>query len=151
MNVQQPVEMGEGIFVFQGRTPNNLLLRPISAHAYLLEDGEEVILFDPSCGKSVASGVEAHIRSRQQAGVQWEKAFLIAGHSHMDHANNFYLSDIVGAPETRVYVHEKGFQYGKVNNGPVAFIEDLIGTSNRYYDFYRSFPYCQFTGLTIPC
>ena len=34
----------------------------------------------------------------------------------MDHANNFYLSDVIGAPESHIYVHESGFQDGRVKN-----------------------------------
>ncbi len=96
------------------------------SNSYFLEDGEEVMIFDPSCGKAIARRIEAHIRSRRAAKAQWKRAVLIAGHAHADHAGNFYLSDVIGAPESHIYVHEKGFQDGSVKNQPVPHMEAFI-------------------------
>lgn len=140
MNVQ-PVEVKSGIFLFKGILSRNLLLEPMVSHIYLLENSDEVTIFDPSCGKKIAKRVEAHIRGRQKVQQKWKKAFLIAGHSHMDHANNFYLSNVIGAPETHIYVHEKGFQDGEVMNKPVPITENMIDESKRYYNPYLVYPY----------
>jgi hypothetical protein len=37
------------------------------SHRYFLEDGEQVLIFDPSCGKEIVRRVEAHIRERLEA------------------------------------------------------------------------------------
>lgn len=136
----KPVEIRSGIVLFQGRISRNLMLDPMVSHTYFLEDGDEVIIFDPSCGQEIAKEIEAHIRSRRKAEAEWRKAILIAGHSHMDHANNFYLSDVIGAQETHVFIHERGFQDGRVMNEPVAFIEKVIEESRTYYNPYMTFP-----------
>jgi len=112
----------------------------MASHTYFLEDGDEVIIFDPSCGKEIAKRIEAHIRSRLEAKAEWKKAFLIAGHSHMDHANNFYLSDVIGVQNTYIYVHEHGFQDGKVKNKPIPFIENVIDESKKYYNPFLTYP-----------
>jgi glyoxylase-like metal-dependent hydrolase (beta-lactamase superfamily II) len=119
------------------------MLEPIVSHSYFFEDGDEVFIFDPSCGKNIAKRIEAHIRSRLKAKAEWKKAFIIAGHSHFDHANNFYLCDVTEAPEKHVYVHESGFQDGKVKNKPMPFAENMIDETKKYYNPYLafSFPY----------
>jgi len=128
-----------GIVLFKGKISRHLMLHPMVSHTYFIEDGDEVIIFDPSCGKEIAKRVETHIRDRLEAKAEWRRAILIAGHSHMDHANNFYLSDVIEARETHIYVHESGFQDGKVMNEPVAFIENLIEESKKYYNPYLAF------------
>jgi glyoxylase-like metal-dependent hydrolase (beta-lactamase superfamily II) len=136
----QPVEIKNGIVLFKGRISRNLLLEPMASNIYLLEDGDEVIIFDASCGRKMAKRIETHIRSRHEAKVEWKRAFLIAGHSHSDHANNFYLSAILAAPDTHIYVHESGFQDGKMKNEPVPFAENAIEESRKYYNPYLAFP-----------
>jgi len=138
------MKVRDDIVFFEGRISRNLILRPMFSNAYFLEDGDEVILFDPSCGKEIARRIEAHIRKRREAKAKWRRAILIAGHSHMDHANNFYLSDVIGADETHVYVHERGFRDGIVMNEPVTFIKNMVEESKKYYNFYLT-P----SGLTI--
>lgn len=142
MNTQYE-EIKKGIVSFNGRIPRNLLLEPIISNTYFLEDRDEVIIFDPSCGKDIAERVEAYIRGRKIKKFEWKKAFIIAGHSHIDHANNFYLSDVIGAPDTHIYVHESGFRDGRVMNQPAPFIEAMTGESRKYYNPYLafSFPY----------
>jgi len=142
-----PVEIRPGIVMFEGKVSRNMLVDPMVSHCYFLEDGDEVIIFDPSCGRSMGRRVEAHIRSRQEAQAKWRRAILIAGHSHMDHAGNFYLSDVLGAPETYIYVHEAGLEAGKVKSEPVAFIENAVLEMKRYYNPYLafSFPYSLIT------
>lgn len=115
------------------------MLDPMLSHTYFLEDGDQVIIFDPSCGKDMAKRIEAHIRDRLAAKAEWKKAILIAGHSHMDHANNFYLSDLIGAEETHIYVHLSGFQGGRLMNEPVALIERVIEETKEYYNPYLAF------------
>ena len=121
----------EGIFLFKGKISRNLLFEPIVSHSYIFEDGDEVLIYDPSCGKKIAKLIEAHIRKRLGANAAWKKAFVIAGHSHLDHANNFYLCEKTQAPEKHIYVHESGFQDGKVKNEPVPFIENIIKENQR--------------------
>jgi len=142
MNVE-PVKIRDGIVMFEGKWSHHLLLESMTSNIYFLEDGDEVIIFDTSCGKEIAKRVEAHIRNRHKAKVEWKKAMVVAGHSHMDHANNFYLSDATGAEETHIYVHENGFRDGKVNNEPTAVFRSVIEECNKYYNFYLSlfFPY----------
>jgi metal-dependent hydrolase (beta-lactamase superfamily II) len=115
-------EIRSGIVLFKGRISRNLMLEPMVSHNYFIEDRDEVIIFDPSCGEEIAKRIEVHIRSRVGAKAEWKKAILIAGHSHMDHANNFHLIDVIGAEDTHVFIHEKGFQDGRVMNEPAAFI-----------------------------
>jgi len=136
----ESVEIRSGIKLFKGRISLNLMLHPMVSHAYFLEDGHEVIIFDPSCGREIAKRIEDYIRRRREAKAEWKKAILIAGHSHMDHANNFYLSELLGAQETHIYVHEKGFQDERVMNEPAAFIEKVIEESKEYYNPYLAFP-----------
>jgi glyoxylase-like metal-dependent hydrolase (beta-lactamase superfamily II) len=116
------------------------------SNAYLLEDGDDVVLFDPSCGKGIAKSIEAHVRSRRQAGAEWIRATLVAGHSHMDHAGNLYLIDVLGAAESHVFVHERGFKNGRVMNEPRPFIEKSLSASRTYYNIYLAltFPYLLF-------
>ncbi len=135
-----PIEIRRGILLFKGRISRNLLLEPMVSHCYFLEDGDEVIMFDPSYGKQIAKRVEAHIRSRREAKAEWKRSFLIAGHSHTDHAGNFYLSDVIGAAESHIYVHESGFQDGRVKNEFMPITENMIQESMRYYNFYKALP-----------
>jgi glyoxylase-like metal-dependent hydrolase (beta-lactamase superfamily II) len=139
----EPVQLRNGIVLFEGKISRHLMLDPMVSHTYLLEDEDEIIIFDPSCGKEIANRIEAHIRSRREVKAVWKKAILIAGHSHIDHANNFYLSEVIGAQETHIYVHESGFQGGRVMNEPAPFIEKVIEESKEYYNPYItfSFPY----------
>ncbi len=136
---EQPQQVRDGILLFEGKISRNLMVDPMVSHTYFLEDGDQVILFDPSCGRRIGRRVEEHIRRRHRASVSWSKAFVIAGHSHLDHANNFYLADEVGAPETHVYVHESGFRNGKVMNDPAPFVRDIVRDSNKHYNLYLSF------------
>ncbi len=137
--MEQPQQVRDGILLFEGKISLNLMVDPMVSHTYFLEDGDQVILFDPSCGKSIGRRVEKHIRRRRKASTSWNKAFVIAGHSHLDHANNFYLAEEVGAPETHVYVHETGFRNGKVMNDPAPFVRDIVRDSNKHYNLYLSF------------
>lgn len=128
------------IIVFSGKLSRNLLTDPIVSSSYFLEDGDSVIIFDPSCGRTIARRIEAYIEKRRGARSPWEKAVIIAGHSHMDHANNFYLIDRLEAEENHIYVHEKGFENGRVKNEPVPFMKNVIRETREYYNVYRSFP-----------
>ena len=138
-----PMKIKDGIVLFSGKMSRHLMLEPIVSNTYFLEDEDEMFIFDPSCGKKIAKSVKSHMRTRRKAGVKWKKAVLVAGHSHIDHANNFYLSDLTGAGETHIYVHEAGFKGGRVSNEPVAFIRNMIEESKKYYNPYLafSFPY----------
>lgn len=136
----QPMEIKSGIFQFKGKVSRNLLLEPMVSNTYFLVDDDEVVVFDPSCGKDIAKRVEAHIRSIPDVQAKWKRAFLIAGHSHMDHANNFYLSDVIGVQNTHIYVHEHGFHDGKVKNKPIPFIENMIVESKKYYNPFLTYP-----------
>ena len=135
------ITVREGIVLFKGKLSRNLLLEPIVSNVYVIEDGEEIIIFDFSCGRKIAKRIENHIRHRSKEKGGWAKANLLAGHSHLDHANNFYLSDVIGAAETNIYVHENGFNNGKVMNHPMRFIENSVKEANKYYNFYLSFPF----------
>lgn len=133
--------ISHGIVMFKGRMSRNLMWESIASNIYFLEDEDEVVLFDASSGKETAKRFEAYIRTRLEARAEWKRAFLIAGHSHSDHAGNLYLSEVLGAQETRMYIHESGFQNGRVKNDPVPFAENVIRESKKYYNFYRSFSF----------
>lgn len=135
------VEVRKGITLFKGKIPHNLLFEPIISNTYFLEDGDEATIFDPSCGKDIAKRIESYIRSRLKTNAEWKRAFLIAGHSHIDHANNFYLSDVMGVPDTHIYVHESGFQNGRVMNNPAPFFEKMTGEMKNYHNPYLAFPF----------
>jgi glyoxylase-like metal-dependent hydrolase (beta-lactamase superfamily II) len=135
---EQPQQIREGILLFPGKISRNLMVDPMVSHTYFLEDGDQVILFDPSCGKSIGRRLEAHIR-RRRSQTAWSRGIVIAGHSHLDHANNFYLADMMGTPATHVYVHEAGFRNGRVMNEPAPFVRDIVRDSNKHYNLYLSF------------
>jgi len=137
-----PVKIKDGIVLFSGKLSRHLMLEPIVSNAYFLEDGDEIILFDPSCGKNIARRIESHMQDRRRSGAAWKKAYLIAGHSHIDHANNFYLADLTGAEKTHIYVHEAGFnKNGTVMNEPAAFITNKFEEYKKYYNPYLSFSF----------
>ncbi len=140
MNTQY-AEIRKGIVLFKGKISRNLMFKPITSNTYILEDRDEITIFDPSCGKDIAKRIEAYIRSRLNTKAEWKRAFLIAGHSHPDHANNFYLSDVIGAPDTHIYVHESGFRDRRVMNQPAPFIEAMTVESMKYYNPYLAFAF----------
>jgi len=129
----------EGIVRIEGRISRNLMMETIVSHIYFLEDGEEVIVFDPSCGRKIALKAESYIDQRKREGAKWSRALVIAGHSHFDHANNFYLGDLLGAEDTHVFVHEAGFKDGRVMNEPNAFVQKVVEQTIEYYQIYKSF------------
>lgn len=139
MTTAQPQPIRDGILLFEGKISRNLIMDPMVSHTYFLEDGDQVILFDPSCGKEMGRRIEEHIRTRQRASASWKRATLLAGHSHLDHAGNFYLADVIDVPETRVYVHEAGIHDGKVMNDPAPFVRAVARDSNECYNLYLSF------------
>jgi glyoxylase-like metal-dependent hydrolase (beta-lactamase superfamily II) len=143
------VEIAEGISFFEGRFRHNLTLNPIVSNAYFLEDGNEAFIFDPACGKEIGRRLAAHIRNRHAAGVKWKKAFIVVGHSHFDHAGNLYLGDLMGADETRILLHEKGFEDGKVLNHPTVVLRKQVEQARGYYNPYLSF-FGPFKLLTAP-
>ena len=134
-------EIREGITRINGKISRNLMFEPMVSHTYFLEDEDEVIIFDPSCGKVIAKRIEEHIKKRLNARAKWKRAIVVAGHSHLDHANNFYLSEVTRTPDAHIYVHEKGFQDGKVKNRPIPFIENMVDESKKYYNIYLSYPF----------
>ena len=138
---EKPLEISSGITLFKGKTAQNLMLESMVSNSYFIEDGDQVIVFDPSCGKDIGERIEAHIRRRRSSKAVWRRAFLIAGHSHMDHANNFYLGDVIGAKETHAYVHERGFEDGKVRNEARSLIERETEESKKYFNPFIAFPF----------
>ena len=136
----QTLKIRDGIIMFKGKFSRNLLFDPVVSNTYFLENGDELIIFDPSCGKKIAKRIETHIKRRHTEQMEWTKATIIAGHSHLDHANNFYLSDKIGASMIHIYVHECGFRDGKLMNQPGPFVENLVQESKKYYNFYKTFP-----------
>jgi hypothetical protein len=60
------MKVRDDIVFFEGRISNNNILRSMVSNAYFLEDGDEVILFDPSCGKEIAKRIEVYIRKRRR-------------------------------------------------------------------------------------
>jgi len=146
---KEPIKIREGITLFEGKISRNLLFEPIVSHTYFLEDRNEVIIFDPSCGKNISKRIEKYIRKRHKDKVEWMKAFIIAGHSHLDHANNFYLSDMLKAKETHIYVHESGFQNGKVMNEPAPWIKKEFEEILRYYNPFLAY-YVPYNLLIYP-
>ena len=143
------VEVAEGISFFEGRFRHNLSLNPIFSNAYFLEDGDEALIYDPACGKEIGNRLAAHIRERHGAGAKWKKAFIVAGHSHFDHAGNLYLGDLMGAEETRILLHEKGFEDGKVLNHPTVVLRKQVEQAREYYNPYVPF-FGPFRLLTAP-
>ena len=133
------IEIMDNLVLFEGVISHNITQKPMVSNAYFLDDGDEAILFDPSCGKDIAKRIENHLQERRAANVKWRRAVVLAGHSHPDHANNFYLSDAIRAQDTKIYVHEKGFKNGIVANEPVQFFRGMIEESRRYYNPYLSF------------
>ena len=146
---KKPIEIREGITLFEGKISRNLLFEPIVSHTYFLEDTDEVIIFDPSCGKNIAKRIEKYIRKRHKDKVEWKKAFILAGHSHLDHANNFYLSDKLKADETHIFVYESGFENGKVMNEPAPWISKEFKEIKKYYNPFLAF-YIPYNLLIYP-
>lgn len=136
---KEPKKIREGITLFEGKIPHNLLFEPIVSHTYFLEDGNEVVLFDPSCGKGIAKKIEAYMQKRHKENAEWKRAVIIAGHSHLDHANNFYLSDRLGVDAVHIYVHESGFENKKVMNDPAPWIYKEFKEIKKYYNPFLAF------------
>lgn len=134
------VQIKDGITQFKGRMPRNLFFEPVVSSTYLLEDEGEVVIFDPSIGKDISQSVEAYVRSRHENNVKWKKAFVVAGHSHYDHANNFQLAKVLQGEETHIYVHERGFRNGRVANQR-SDVFDLINQTRKYYNPSKTFPF----------
>ncbi len=133
-------EIRDGITLFAGKMSRNLLVEPIVANAYVLEDRGELIVFDPSCGRAIGRSLETHLARRRQETGGWADSSIIAGHSHIDHANNFYLNDLIGAATSHVYVHELGFSGdGEVLNDPKGFVSRVLADMQGYYNPYLSF------------
>ncbi len=135
------VTVREGIVMFRGKLSRHLFADPMISNAFFIEDSDEAILYDPSCGRQIAAAMEDHIRQRRHAGAAWKKTFVVAGHSHVDHANNFALIDVMHAPEKHVYVHESGFRDGQVMNEPKSMFESLVTCSENYFSRYATFPF----------
>ena len=136
----QTLKVRDRLIMFKGKFSRNLLFDPVVSNAYFIENEDELIIFDPSCGKKIANRIETHIKRRHTEKIEWTKALIFAGHSHLDHANNFYLSDKIGASKTHIYVHERGFTDGKLMNQPAPFIENIVQESKKYYNIYKTFP-----------
>jgi glyoxylase-like metal-dependent hydrolase (beta-lactamase superfamily II) len=134
------VEIQKGIFMVGGRLARNILVEPMASNTYLIDNNNELIIFDPSSGKETAEIVDIYIQERLKSGTKWKKAFLIVSHSHPDHAGNLHLLDNSGIDECHVLVHEQGFQNGAVKNEPVTFIKELIEECSRYYNPYLETP-----------
>ena len=47
----EPVMLRNGTVQLPGKISPNLLLEPMLGHTYLLEDGGQALIFDPSCGR----------------------------------------------------------------------------------------------------
>lgn len=146
---REPVEIREGIVLFEGKISRNLLFDPMVSNSYFLEDGDQVIIFDSSCGKNIGKRIEGYIRKRHNAKARWKKAIILAGHSHIDHANNFYLSDVLEAEETHIYLHESGFQDGRVMNEPVPWIRKEFKEIKKYYNPFLAY-YAPYNLLIYP-
>jgi hypothetical protein len=142
-----PVTLRHGITQFPGKISRNLLLEPMVRDTYRLEEGGQVLTFDPSCGKKIARQIRARIWERQEGGGRWRTAIVLAGHSRMHHANNFYLGELFGAEASRVCVHESGFQGGRVLNRPFAIYQKVLADSSEAYNRYLAhyFPYILLT------
>jgi hypothetical protein len=44
----QYVEVRKGIILFKGKISRNLMVEPITSNTYILEDGDEITIFEPS-------------------------------------------------------------------------------------------------------
>ena len=108
----QSLKVREGITMFTGKFSRNLLYDPIVSNSYLLEIEDGLIIFDPSCGKKIAKKIETYLQRMRTEQIEWAKALIIAGHSHFDHANNYYLSDKIGASKSHNYVMKAALKTG---------------------------------------
>ena len=127
------------IVTFKGKLSHNVLLDPMISNAYLLEDQDTVIIYDPSCGKEMAKRIEGYLSYRRQEGKGWKSALLIPGHSHIDHAGNMHVIEKVNAAETRIFVHENALKDGKILNDTVTLFESLVTISKGYFSRYKAF------------
>jgi len=144
------VEITHGITQLKGRMPRNVAFEPVVSSTYFLEDGDEALIFDPSFGKDISESVIEHVENKHANGVKWKRAFLVAGHSHYDHANNFHLANVLGAEETHIYLHEAGFRNGTVKNGRGEIV-GLVAQAKAYYDPAKtlSFPNNLFMSMAV--
>ena len=53
----QTLKIRDGIIMFKGKFSRNLLFDPVVSNTYFLENGDELIIFDPSCGKKIAKRI----------------------------------------------------------------------------------------------
>ncbi len=145
----QSTEIVPGITMFDGSVSSNLLYAPMVSHSYFLERDNEVVIFDPSCGAEIARRIQGHIDKRIADGARWEKACIVVGHSHIDHANNLFLVDTAGAGETGIYAHEDGMEDGRIRNEPVQFVRRVLEEHRAYYPPYSAF-YWPYSLLMYP-
>lgn len=129
------------VVLFKGKLARNAILEPMISNAYLLEDEDSVIIYDPSCGQEIGRRIERYLAERRRQGVSWQKALVVAGHSHMDHAGNLYLAEAAGVRKALILVHEAGFHNGRVFNEPAPMFEKLVSITRGYFSRYESFPF----------
>ena len=143
-------QLRTGLQMFEGRMSFNSAFAPMAANAYFLETSEGAVLFDPSCGRRMRKRLEAFIGARLRSGPRWERAAIVAGHSHYDHAGNLGLSDALCAPDTRVLVHEKGFRDGVVALAtPRLIVREMLDRGAELYNPFQAF-YPPFSLLLAP-
>jgi len=133
------IPIQKGIAMIPGQLSSNLLFEPMVSNSYIIEDQDDVIIFDPACGRKTARIIKAHIRKRQKEGVNWTRGTVIAGHSHMDHANNFIVADNLGPIKTTIFLHETGFIEKEPMNIPARFIAKELTAAMKHYNVFRSF------------
>ncbi|OGR23082.1 MAG: hypothetical protein A2277_06485 [Desulfobacterales bacterium RIFOXYA12_FULL_46_15] len=135
----EAIHIQNGITIIPGQLSRNLLFEPMVSNCYIIEDRDDVIIFDPACGEKTARLTKAHIRKRQQEGAHWTSGTVIAGHSHMDHANNFEVADNIGTKKISVYMHETGFLNKQAMNMPNRFIAKELNAAMKQYNVFQSF------------
>ena len=132
----------EGLVQVEGSLSRNLLARAIVSSIYLVENGDDLMIFDPSCGRKVARLAESWIISRRkERDSRWNHAWILASHSHLDHANNFIIGDTVDAESVMPLVHERGFKDGKLMNDPIPFLVEMVRIAEPRFNMYTGYPF----------
>lgn len=132
----------EGLVQVEGRLSRNLLCQAIVSSIYIMEDGDDLMIFDPSCGRQVAGLAKSWIVSRrEERGSRWKRAWILASHSHLDHANNFIIGDAVDAESVTPLVHERGFKDDQLMNDPVPFLQEMVRIAEPQFSMYTGYPF----------
>ena len=130
----------DGITMIRGRASKNLLFGPMVSSTYLIDAGDTVVLYDTACGGRAARNTASVLKDADNR-KKWKTGAVVLGHTHMDHANNLQLAELMPAENRKILVHESGVSGGKLLNSPYRMIHFMVDSARSLYSVYRGFPF----------